>query len=187
MSINTHPSNPCTNGKNQDGSLVSWLLCCMSHYYWTTHLTHLFTSAMVAWAFTTSNQWLLTRLCFVESLPLQSMIWTSLVHFQHIHGDGFETWCKWHKGPGLRYEWAMHIFICLDCPTYRSWSSLSKTLWRHGQLLCTTCFDGLWEFSVILSLCLQTFSKTSPACRSKFQPSSERNDEPCISWTPALL
>jgi len=177
----------------QEFKMEAWFpdfLCCMSHYYWTYNTSHtFFTSAMVAWAFTTSKSVAAHQIMFRWIFAIAEHDMDIPVHFQHIHGDGFETFMQMGtRGQVLGMKWAMHIFICLDCPTYRSWSSLSTTLWRHGQLLCTTCFDGLWEFNVILSLLLaRLFPKHHQHAGANYQPSSERNDEPCISWTPALL
>jgi len=96
----THPSNPCTNGKNSRwklGFLTFYAVCLITIEPTTPHTPFL----LQLWLHGLSqhlNQWLLTRLCFVESLPLQSMIWTSLSTSNTSMGMDLRLWCKWAQG-----------------------------------------------------------------------------------------
>ena len=157
----------------QEFKMEAWFpdfLCGMSHYYWTYNTSHtFFTSAMVAWAFTTFKSVAAHHIMFHWIFAIAEHDMDIPVHFQHIHGDGFETFMQMGtRGQVLGMKWAMHIFI---------WSWLSYlqvlviTVNNSAQKWLATVHYILWWPMRIqcdsIAIACKTFSKTSPAYRDK--------------------
>jgi len=182
--INHTSFKPCTMARIKM-KLGFWLSICMSHYYWTTTLTHLFYFSLVAWLSQHLNQWLLTRLCslnlchcrawYGHPCPLPTHPW-----------DGLRLWCKWAQGQVL--VWNERCTSSYVLMSYLQVLVITvTTLWRHGQLLCTTCFDGYENLVWFYRYCLPDFSKTSPACRSKLPTQFRKKWWALHQLNPALL
>jgi len=175
MSINQHSFKPLPNGRIKMEAcfldLSCWCLITMN----LQHLTHLFTSAMVAWASQHLNPWLLTR--YVSLIFAIAGMIDSLSTSNTSMGRIWDFDANGHKGPVLGMKWAMrHLHM--------SWLS-SLQSGHHCQQLWKTMASNvqymLWwpmRICVILSLLLARLFQNITS-RSNYQPSSERNDEPC--------